>query len=124
MDNNEYIAKYEYLTGLKTPNNFDIHHIDMNRQNNDITNLVCLPLQLHRDFHKLHDILKDLHSNNKTMFTVAKSGSLTEAYKTYRKTNRDIDAVLQELSLWVQYRNYLLGTAKNYNKKYQYNAGN
>lgn len=47
-----YRNKYEEKTGLKVPSSFDIHHIDLNRKNNDINNLVAIPRELHRDYHK------------------------------------------------------------------------
>lgn len=39
------------------PNGYEIHHVDFNRENNDISNLVCIPKEEH---HKIHsDALTD-----------------------------------------------------------------
>lgn len=37
--------------GITLPRGFDVHHIDLNRLNNDILNLVALPTILHRKYH-------------------------------------------------------------------------
>ncbi len=47
-----YRKFYEEQLNIKIPKDFDIHHIDYNHSNNDITNLVALPKDLH---HKLHE---------------------------------------------------------------------
>ncbi len=36
---------------------FDIHHIDFDRSNNDVDNLVALPTSLHRRYHYYHSIV-------------------------------------------------------------------
>lgn len=43
---------YEEITGRQIPKGFEVHHIDFDRSNNDINNLVALPKGLHRDYHK------------------------------------------------------------------------
>ena len=64
-----YKKLYEKLTNKKVPLWFDIHHIDMNRQNNNIENLIAIPKQLHKDLHKINfDIKVDLNFN-KDIFT-------------------------------------------------------
>ena len=47
-----YRKFYENQYKVKLNKNFDIHHIDYNHNNNDITNLVALPKELH---HRLHN---------------------------------------------------------------------
>ena len=36
---------------IAIPEGFDIHHIDEDRENNDISNLVLLPSRLHHQYH-------------------------------------------------------------------------
>lgn len=47
-----YAKFYIQRTGERYPEGFNIHHIDENRENNSITNLVALPSELHRKYHK------------------------------------------------------------------------
>ena len=46
-----YRRLYEKHYGIKIPPEYDVHHIDFNRENNSISNLIVLPKSLH---HKLH----------------------------------------------------------------------
>ncbi len=46
-----YRKYYEEMCNLKIPSNCEIHHIDFNRQNNNINNLVMLPATLHTKYH-------------------------------------------------------------------------
>ena len=48
-----YRKFYEKETGKKIPKDFDVHHIDFNRENNDIMNLVAMPKKLHQRYHLL-----------------------------------------------------------------------
>ena len=54
----DYRILYEEKTKMKIPKNFDIHHIDGNRNNNEITNLVALPKKIHSKYHELSFNLK------------------------------------------------------------------
>ena len=46
-----YRLFYEKQTGEKIPENFEVHHIDHNRKNNSIDNLVAIPKKLHKKYH-------------------------------------------------------------------------
>lgn len=52
---NIYTKQY----GLELPKDYEIHHIDQNRNNNNIINLIAIPKRLHRDYHNL--IQSNLH---------------------------------------------------------------
>lgn len=36
---------------------FNVHHIDHNHYNDDITNLVLLPCDLHKEYHRLRNLV-------------------------------------------------------------------
>lgn len=42
---------YKKHYGMDFGSSYDIHHIDLNKNNNDISNLLLLPQELHRRFH-------------------------------------------------------------------------
>ena len=48
----KYRKIFEEYYGVKIPNGFDIHHIDGDRNNNDISNLLMLPHTLHAEYHE------------------------------------------------------------------------
>lgn len=46
-----YRKFYEDVFGINIPKGYEIHHIDGDRQNNTIRNLVLLPKKLHNEYH-------------------------------------------------------------------------
>ena len=56
-----YRKLYEDKFGIKIPKNYDIHHIDADRNNNEIENLIMLPSKLHRALHKHIGLLSKTH---------------------------------------------------------------
>lgn len=50
---------------------YEIHHIDMNRSNNDITNLLLIPKSMHRRYHQLQ---KELDVFNERVFCISDFG--------------------------------------------------
>ena len=49
-----YRQDYERYYEVAVYNDWDIHHIDYNHNNNDIHNLVALPKYLHKKLHKAY----------------------------------------------------------------------
>lgn len=47
-----HIYVWEYYNKCKVPKGFDIHHIDKNKDNNDISNLMCISRKRHNEIHK------------------------------------------------------------------------
>ena len=70
-DYKKYYAQYYNIEW--DSNLFDVHHIDRNRNNNNIRNLVLLPKGLHRELHKVYNELdRVLTSTNDLLLIVAK----------------------------------------------------
>lgn len=61
-----YLKKYVKLTGVEIPKGYEVHHLDHDRNNNDIENLVAIPFHLHNEYHnirnKVSNFIVDLHS--------------------------------------------------------------
>ena len=72
MDKRNYVKYYEDYYGIKIPDGFVVHHINRNRENNNIDNLIMLPNILHAKYHSYinllstDNILLDMHSLQKT----------------------------------------------------------
>lgn len=49
-----YRKLYENFFGITIPAEYDIHHIDFCRDNNEIDNLILLPHYLHQALHQSH----------------------------------------------------------------------
>lgn len=43
---------------------FEVHHIDFDRNNNDLNNLVAIPKILHSEYHLTINILKEINDHN------------------------------------------------------------
>ena len=50
----DYRKHYEECTGEKVKKNYHVHHIDHNRKNNKIKNLVAIPIKLHSKYHNVY----------------------------------------------------------------------
>lgn len=62
MEYREHFKKY-YNIGFDS--SWEVHHIDLNHNNDDIDNLILLPAKLHKDYHniiqELRPIINDGH---------------------------------------------------------------
>lgn len=112
--NNAQIKKfYENQTQWKIPNRwFHIHHIDSDRSNNDISNLVALPIQVHLRYHGFFQrFLPSLRMNleDKT-FIQSKSGFLTspEIINNMIKNLQEVRERYTDYYSWIEFRNFLL----------------
>ena len=68
----DYRKLYADYYGISwDPAKFEVHHIDGNRQNNDIDNLILLPKELHQRLH--HSGSFDLQRYETQVLTVGRS---------------------------------------------------
>ena len=73
----DYRKYYIEETGKNIPKDFEIHHIDANRKNNKIENLISLPQNFHKTLHahigllpkEILQNLLDLYSKTNKNFT-------------------------------------------------------
>ena len=110
-----YRKIYELETKTKVPDDFDIHHLDFNRDNNNISNLVALPRDLHSKFHKTYN---DLHIPDK-IDLIPTDSFRTGIINICVQSMAEYEKVYNEVISWITYRDYLMGILPNiYNKKY------
>ena len=105
-----YKKHYKNLCG-DYPKNFEIHHIDFDRKNNDIQNLVALPKSLHKFYHKaLYDFQHPV-----TNFRIKTTGLMkgNEYNYTIIKNMEVLNDIIHECNKWVDYRDFLLGIIPN-----------
>ena len=55
-----YRSKYEKAIGRKIKVGYEVHHIDLNRKNNSISNLIEIEHKLHVEFHTAYNPLRDI----------------------------------------------------------------
>jgi hypothetical protein len=106
-----YKIKYCKITGISVPRDFEVHHIDLDRSNNHISNLVALPIDIHRKYHAERVkivMISQFERENNLIINVD--------LKEYGSSNAEIADIINEFSdiqnkasFWVGYRNALLG---------------
>lgn len=95
-----YRKFYQNAIGQKIPKGFDVHHIDGNRENNDIKNLVAIPKKVHNGFHYYSKFLDmqfsaDFKRGHMHNHFLLENVTIAVNYHT-------------EICKWIQYRNSLL----------------
>lgn len=92
-----YRKKWEKYYQRKIPEGFDIHHIDLNRENNDISNLLLLPAELHNEYHALLCEIKDLEP----IYEIKSMYDGSNGYNSYliNRLTKFVD-VYNECSCW------------------------
>lgn len=67
----DYKKVYAERFGISWDNDLEIHHIDRNRENNEISNLILLPRELHSELHKwLNEIRNYEGASGKDVLTL------------------------------------------------------
>lgn len=99
-----YRLKYKRYYNIEFSGSYDIHHIDFDRKNNDISNLLLLPKELHAKYHLLINELGG----------VDKCGNIhCSVYINLCVSNfnapilEQLGAVLQDINKWVIYKQQL-----------------
>lgn len=65
-----YRKFYKDYYGIDFGPEYDIHHIDQNRNNNDIKNLLLLPKRLHSQLHWVNNTLFAYFNNSKNFLQI------------------------------------------------------
>lgn len=92
-----YRKLYENHYGIKIPQDFDIHHIDGDRGNNAIENLVLLPRTTHETLHLICNIF-GCGIDGKMLMKIAMNSHQLDWYGTYFKL---LSNILPDLIKWV-----------------------
>ena len=97
-----YREKYKRYYGIEFGRDYEIHHIDLNHDNNDIDNLVLLPKELHRKYHfYLNDVRKIKNGESyMCMFDARVHGNLLNANSYEMNAISNLVSVLNECSYW------------------------
>lgn len=110
-----YKKKYEMICNIKIPKGYVVHHIDKNRKNNDIKNLVLLPEKLHQRYHILLSKIEHRYEIvTQLLGSLDKGVGINDYIKCEQaKTEAEFIEVWYECLMYVDYRDYLLGRLPN-----------
>lgn len=107
---NDYRKLYKNYYGIDFDKNYEIHHIDLNHENNEISNLVLLPKKLHR---KYHLYIYGYDDNHELKLNVEISGNCLSANTYNMSVIENVMEVLNECNKWYDYKLYLEGIMPN-----------
>ena len=102
-----YNKKFKQHYGIDFGNDYIIHHIDGDHGNDDISNLMLLPRNLHSQYH----VLKRIIDNHALSTTITGNESCAENY--YLHYYERFIAVLNECNRWYDYKMFLMGRIPN-----------
>ena len=103
-----YINKYKKYYNIQFDSRkYHIHHIDGNRENNDISNLLLLPASLHREYHTL------LRTIDRMKFPTQIKGNAVSHDNLCLIGFSNFINVLNECNKWHDYKMYLEGMLPN-----------
>ena len=98
-----YRKIYKDYYRLEFNNEFDVHHIDRDRSNNDIHNLILLPQKLHHEYHMVIDknfSLIEMWGYEKFPFDLVN-------IDMHGKVIKEIFDINQKIVPWVKSKEYL-----------------
>lgn len=94
---------YEDYFNIKVDDEFVIHHLDGNRNNNDIKNLLMLPSELHGKYHEAQNEFETVYCSLNTNLTLASIMGVDLAFAKLAVLKNMIDKCHQ----WVNYKVHL-----------------
>lgn len=129
-DAKTYNLRYKQLTGRDIPKGFEVHHINVNRNNNEISNLVLLPTKLHRRYHTIRDRVlsfRSCESHDGILFDMGLFNPEQTELDPYNhiKLFQDLYDIMDLCNNWVYIRDVVLGVVdhcrmKNTDYEYLY----
>lgn len=108
-----YRKMFKKYYGIEFDDKYEIHHIDLNHENNDISNLMILPKKLHHQYHFLlgHIVCQD-GILNKT-FDAKIHSTVLQGDNYNLMMIENFIPILQECNKWYDYKLYLEGIIPN-----------
>lgn len=100
-----YRKLYENKLHIKIPKTYEIHHIDFDRKNNNIMNLVALPKKLHNKYHTLLRRYEGLRYKVQTKLQSGIEPGI--AVNEYIKLN-DLKIIEEFIDVWYECQHYVL----------------
>lgn len=109
----DYRKKYKRYYGIDFSRNYVVHHIDFDRSNNDISNLLLLPRGLHSKYHFCLSTMQCESDQEGPRFTVDGRIRSTIYGDWYLTVLDHFAEIMMECAKWYDYKNYLDGLMPN-----------
>ena len=97
---NNYRQFYKEYYGIEFGREFEVHHIDKNRDNNNIENLVLLPAKAHNYYHKIDSLVEMCNPRiYGGLFDVLTNATFSEFIQKY-----ELNKIIKVLSDWYNFK--------------------
>lgn len=90
--------KLEQEHGIKISDKYHVHHIDLNRENNEIYNLLILPKDLHIKYHMYLNEINKCAKETEVKFNAKICGNLLNSNSMKINSAKNLIDVLKECS--------------------------
>ena len=98
--NTDYRQLYKDYYNIQFGHDMVVHHIDFDRNNNDIRNLILLPNKLHAKYHFALSMLFGLEKQESLLDGLKLTGPMVPAH--YTQWLRIMADTLNEIAPWIQ----------------------
>lgn len=102
-----YRKLYKEYYGIEFDNNFEVHHIDFNHNNNEISNLVLLPKKLHRQYHFYLTAINYCEDKSTIKIDSKIKGNLANMNNYKIRMFQEFLPILHECNEWYDKKYYL-----------------
>lgn len=101
-----YRLKYKRYYNIDFGRDFEIHHIDLNRENNDISNLLLLPKKLHAQYHLVLNVLSVCPDKPKADgFIDVRLSNETISHYEFVMFEK-LPSIISECQKWMEFKRY------------------
>jgi len=114
-----YREKYLEYFGLENNPKFQVHHLDLNRDNNNIYNLVLLPKTVHKRF---HFFIAGFKTREKGIITLDLSNPFESMLEI--ETCAKVLPILKEIKKWENIRDLQIMEIQSQEKNKEVGNGN
>lgn len=109
----DYRKKYKRYYGIDFSKDYVVHHIDFDRSNNDISNLLLMPRKLHAQYHFCLTSMGCETDQTGPKFMVDGRIRSTMHGDWYLSVLERFGDIMMECAKWYDYKNYLDGYMPN-----------
>lgn len=95
----DYRQLYKEHYGLEFGSDMEVHHIDFDRSNNDINNLLLLPSSLHSKYHFVYSMLFGIKYDQSLQEELRLTGPMVPIH--YSQWLRKMAETLEEIQPWI-----------------------
>lgn len=108
----DYRKKYKKHYHINFSDKYEIHHIDLNHNNNDINNLLLIPKELH---HRYHETLNSINFDKITLIKEIRGYTEKGNNNNWYIAEKifEFSKIYSECQIWKDYKLYLDGEIPN-----------